>query len=73
MTQFRYLCHFVREIYRVSQKKAQVNQNRQTWQACQHSKVVQRSPKGSEMVNLVVFDNLGPFLAHLDTFGQLQT
>ena len=25
------------------------------------------------MVNLDVFDNLGPFLAHLDTFGPFQT
>ena len=25
------------------------------------------------MVNLDVFDNLGPFRAHLDTFGPFQT
>ena len=31
----------------------------------------QSGPKGSEVVNL--FDNLGPFLAHLDTFGPFQT
>ena len=37
------------------------NKNGQTWQACQHSKVVQRGPKGPEIVNLDVFDNLGPF------------
>ena len=37
------------------------NKNGQTWQACQHSKVVQKGPKGSQMVNLDVFDNLGPF------------
>ena len=35
--------------------------------------VVQRDPKGSEMVNLDVFDNLLPFWAHLDTFGPFQT
>ena len=27
----------------------------------------------SEMVNLDVFDNLGPFGVHLDTFGPFQT
>ena len=58
-------------IYRVSQKKRtnKTNKNGQTWQACQHSKVVQRGPKGFKMINLDVFDNLGPFWAHLDTFG----
>ena len=30
-------------------------------------------PKWSEMVNLVVFDHLGPFWAHLDPFGRFQT
>ena len=30
-------------------------------------------PKWSELVNLDVFDNLGPILAHLDTFGPFQT
>ena len=30
-------------------------------------------PKGSEMVNLDVFDNFGPFWVHLDTFGLFQT
>ena len=30
-------------------------------------------PKGSEMVNLDVFDNFEPFWAHLDTFGPFQT
>ena len=29
----------------------------QTWQACQHSKVVQKGPKGTKMVNLSVFDH----------------
>ena len=32
----------------------------QIWQACQHSKVVQKGPKGTKMVNLSVFDHLGP-------------
>ena len=41
--------------------------------ACPRSNVVQRGPKGSEMVNLDVFDNLGPFWAHKGTFGPLQT
>ena len=31
----------------------------------------QSGPKGSKVVNL--FDNWGPFLAHLDTFGPFQT
>ena len=47
--------------------------NGQTWQACQRSKVVQKGPKGSKMVNLSVFDHLGPFWAHLDPFGPFQT
>ena len=34
----------------------------QTWQACQHSKVVQKGPKGTKMVNLNVFDHLGSIL-----------
>ena len=46
--------------------------NGQTWQACQHSKVVQKGPKGTKMVNLSVFDHLGPFWAHLDPFGPFQ-
>ena len=45
----------------------------QTWQACQRSKVVQKGPKGTKMVNLSVFDHLGPFWAHLDPFGPFQT
>ena len=45
----------------------------QTWQACQHSKVAQKGPKGTKMVNLSVFDHLGPFWAHLDPFGPFQT
>ena len=36
--------------------------NGQTWQACQRSKVVQRGPKGTKMVNLSLFDHLGPLL-----------
>ena len=42
-------------------------------QACQRSKGVQKGPKGSKMVNLSVFDHLGPFWAHLDPFGPFQT
>ena len=59
----------------MSQKNAPIRQtkNGQTWQACKHSKVVQRGLKGSEMVNLDVFDNFGPFWAHMDTFGPFQT
>ena len=37
------------------------------------SKGVQKGPKGSKMVNLSVFDHLGPFWAHLDPFGPFQT
>ena len=37
------------------------------------SKGVQRSPKGSKMVNLDVFDHLGPCWARLDPFGPFQT
>ena len=33
----------------------------------------QRGPKWSAMVNLDVFDNLGPIWVHLDTFGPFQT
>ena len=36
--------------------------NGQTWQACQRSKVVQRGPKGTKMVNLILFDHLGLLL-----------
>ena len=32
----------------------------------------QRGPKGSEMVNLDVFDHLGPVWAGLDPFGPFQ-
>ena len=50
------------------------NKNGRTWQTCQHSKVIQRGPKGSEMVNLCVFLTIwDPFWAHLDTFGPFQT
>ena len=38
----------------------------QTWQACQRSKVVQRGPKGTKMVNLSLFEHLGLFWAHVD-------
>ena len=47
--------------------------NGQTWQACQRSKVVQKGPKGTKMVNLSIFDHLGPFWSHLDPFGPFQT
>ena len=47
--------------------------NGQTWQACQRSKVVQKGPKGTKMVNLSVFDHLEPFFAHVDPFGSFQT
>ena len=33
----------------------------------------QSGPKGFEMVNLDVFDNLGPLCTHLDTIGPFQT
>ena len=33
----------------------------------EHGRLV-KVPKGSKMVNLDVFDNLGPFWAHPDTF-----
>ena len=33
----------------------------------------QSGPKGSEMVNLDVFDHLGPFWAPLNPFGPIQT
>ena len=49
------------------------NKNGQTWQACQHSKVVQRGPKGSEMVNLDGFDHLVPFWGRMRSFGSFQT
>ena len=32
--------------------------NGQTWQACQRSKVVQKGPKVTKMVNVSVFDHL---------------
>ena len=44
--------------------------NDQTWQACQHSKVVQKGPKGTKMVNLNVVDPLGPICTLLDHFKQ---
>ena len=33
----------------------------------------QSGPKGTKMVNLSVFDHLGPFWAHMDPFGPFQT
>ena len=48
-------------------------ENGRTWQACQRSKVVQKGPKGIKMVNLSVFDHLGPFWAPLGPFGPFQT
>ena len=47
--------------------------NGQTWQACQRSKVVQKGPRGTKMVNLSRFDHLGPVWVHLDPFGPFQT
>ena len=44
--------------------------NGQTWQACQRSKVVQKGPKGTKMVNLSLFDHLGP---RLGPSGPFQT
>ena len=37
-------------------------ENGQTWQTCQCSKVVQKGSKETKMVNLSVFDHLGPLL-----------
>ena len=39
----------------------------------QHSKVVEKGPKGTKMVKLSVFDHWEPFWAHLDPFGPFQT
>ena len=47
--------------------------NGQTWQACQRSKVAQKGSKGTQIVNLRLFDYLGPFWAYLDLFGPFQT
>ena len=49
------------------------NQNGQTWQACQRSTRVKKSQKETKMINLRVFDHLGPFWTHLDPFGPFQT
>ena len=51
------------------------NKNGQTWQACHHSKVVQRGPKGSEMINrdvflLPIWHPFGPIWTLLDHFRQ---
>ena len=48
-------------------------ENGQTWQACQRSKLVQKGPRGFKMVNLSVFDHLGPFWAYLGSLGPFQT
>ena len=37
------------------------------------SKRVQKGSKGTKMVNLSIFDHLGPFWSHLDPFGPFQT
>ena len=71
LTLTRYSLKYIQGVPRKRTNKT--NKNGQTWQACQHSKVVQRGPKGSKMVNIDAFDNLGPFWAHLDTFGPFQT
>ena len=42
--------------------------NGQTWQACQCSKVVQKGPKATKMVNISVFDHLGPLLRPSEPF-----
>ena len=59
--------------FRASKNGPFGTKNGLTWQACQRSKGVQKGPKGSKMVNLSVFDHLGPFWAHLDPFGPFQT
>ena len=71
LTLTRYSMKYIQGVPKKRTNKT--NKNGQTWQARQHSKVVQRGPKGSKMVNLDAFDNLGPFWAHLDPFGQFQT
>ena len=40
--------------------------NGQTWQACQRSKVVQKSPKGTKMGNLSVLTIWDPFYYHVE-------
>ena len=35
--------------------------------------MLQSGPKGTKMVNLSLFDHLGPFWAHLDPFEPFQT
>ena len=48
--------------------------NGQTWQACQRLKVVQKGPKRTQMVNLSVFNHLGPLLGTSGPFfGPFQT
>ena len=58
---------------RVSQKKGtnKTYKNGQTWQPFQHSKVVERGPKGFEMVNLdffTIWEPFGPVWTLLDHF-----
>ena len=45
----------------------------QNWPNMKGLSMFQNGLKGSKMVNLTVFDHLGPFLAHLDHFGPFQT
>ena len=45
----------------------------QKWPNMAGLSTFQSGPKGSKMVNLSVFDHLGPFWAHLDPFGPFQT
>ena len=45
----------------------------QNWPNMEGLSMFQNGLKGSKMVNLTVFDHLGPYLAHLDHFGPFQT
>ena len=45
--------------------------NGQTLQACQRSKLAQKGPKGTKLVNLSVFDNLGPLLGPSGNFWSI--
>ena len=45
--------------------------NGQTWQAWQHSKVIQKGPKGTKIVNISVFDHLGPVLGPSGRFWSI--
>ena len=44
-----------------------------TWQAWQRSKKVKKGPKETKMVNLSVFDHLGPLLCPSGPFWTFQT